>query len=194
MTSNVKLDEAMIQWMSKNKRLVFNELLRSDFSLFIEKCFRVLNPGTAYLPNWHIDAIAWHLEQVRRGKIKRLIITMPPRSAKSISASVAFPAFVHGHDPTKQIITVSYAQNLASSLHNDYRSIVSSEWYRDMFRGTRIDSRKDTEQEVRLTKRGNRFSTSVSGVLTGRGADIIIIDDPLKPDEAMSEARRTAVN
>ena len=194
MTSNVKFDEVMFQWMNKNKMLVFNEILRSDFSLFIEKCFRVLNPGTAYLPNWHIEAIAWHLEQVRLGKIKRLIITMPPRSAKSISASVAFPAFVHGHDPTKEIITVSYAQNLASSLHNDYRSIVSSEWYRDLFRGTRIDPRKDTEQEVRLTKRGRRFSTSVGGVVTGRGGDIIIIDDPLKPDEAMSEARRTAVN
>lgn len=194
MKTNVKFDEMTLQWMNENKKLVFNEILMSNFSTFIEKCFRALNPGTAYLSNWHIEAIAWHLEQVRLGKIKRLIITMPPRSAKSISASVAFPAFVHGHDPTKEIIAVSYAQNLATSLHNDYRSIISSEWYRQLFAGTRIDPRKDTEQEVRLTKRGGRFSTSVGGVLTGRGAEIIVIDDPLKPDDAMSEARRTTVN
>ena len=194
MKTNVKFDEAMLQWATDHPKLVLDELLRTKFSKFIERCFRDLNPGTAYLPNWHIEAIAWHLEQVRLGKIKRLIITMPPRSAKSISASVAFPAFVHGHDPTKQIITVSYAQNLASNHHNAYRYIVSSTRYRNLFPGTRIEPRKDNEQEVCLTRRGNRFSTSVGGVITGRGGDIIIIDDPLKPDEAMSEARRTAVN
>lgn len=63
-----------------------------------------------------------------------------------------------------------------------------------MFPETRLDPKKDTEAETRLTKRGNRFATSVGGVSTGRGGDIIIIDDPLKPDEAMSETRRTAVN
>ncbi|AML51914.1 hypothetical protein RC74_12135 [Falsihalocynthiibacter arcticus] len=187
-------DEATRLWMHQNQKLVMNEVLKSDFNWFIEKCFRTLNPGTEYLRNWHIEAIAWHLEQVRLGKIKRFIINMPPRSAKSISASVAFPAFVHGHNPTTKIIAVSYAQNLAAKLHNDYRTVISSPWYKDLFPGTRVDPRKDTEHEVRLTERGNRFATSVGGVITGRGGDIIIIDDPLKPDEAMSEARRNAVN
>lgn len=71
-------------------------------------------PGTEYLSNWLIDAIAWYLEQVRHGRIKRLITTMPPISAKSISASLTIPAFIHGHDPTKEIITVSYAQQVAA--------------------------------------------------------------------------------
>lgn len=194
MTTRRNIDESTLRWIDEHKKLVFEELLRSQFHWFVEKCFRTLNPGTAYLSNWHIEAIAWQLEQVRLGKLKRLIITMPPRSAKSISASVAFPAFVHGHDPAKKIIAASYAQNLASKLHNDYRLILSSRWYQDLFQGTRIDPRKDTEQEVRLTRRGMRFSTSVGGVMTGRGGDIIIIDDPLKPEEAMSEARRNAVN
>ena len=123
-----------------------------------------------------------------------MIINMPPRSAKSIAASVAFPAFVHGHDPATKIIAVSYAQGLATKLQNDFRAIISSLWYKSLFPETRVDPRKDTEQEVRLTKRGNRLATSVGGVLTGRGGDIIIIDDPLKPDEAMSEVRRKAVN
>lgn len=73
-------------------------------------------------------------------------------------------------------------------------STISSNWYRRVFPGTRIDPKKDTEHEVRLTRRGNRFATSIGGVITGRGGDIIIIDDPLKPDEAASELRRATVN
>ncbi len=182
------------EWIRRNAKLALQETLRREFRYFIRKCFDTLNPGTPYLHNWHIEAIAWHLEEVRRGNIKRLIITMPPRSAKSISTSIAFPAFVHGHDPTQEIIAVSYAQNLSTKLHNDYRNILSSPWYMTLFPETRTDPQKDTEQDVLLTKRGTRFATSVGGVITGRGGDIIIVDDPLKPDEAMSEARRTAVN
>lgn len=194
MSNSSNYDKAARQWIGRNQKLIMNGVLKADLYWFIEKCFRSLNPGTPYLRNWHIAGIAWHLEQVRLGKIKRLIVTMPPRSAKSISASVAFPAFVHGHSPTTKIIAVSYAQSLATKLHNDYRAVISSPWYQELFPETRIDTRKDTEQEVRLTKRGGRFATSVGGVITGRGADIIIIDDPLKPDEAMSESRRAAVN
>ena len=188
------LDPNFAAFVDQHKQEVFRELLRSNFAGFIGKCFQTLNPGTSYLYNWHIEAIAFHLEQVRLGKIKRLIITMPPRSAKSIAASIAFPAFIHGHDPTAEIVAESYAQNLASKLHNDYRLVLSSDWYMALFGDTRIDPKKETEQEVRLTQRGNRFATSVGGVLTGRGADIIIIDDPLKPDDAMSEAQRSRVN
>lgn len=194
MASERPIDEDLRHWVMHNKKLVFEELLRSNFHCFIEKTFRTLNPGTTFLRNWHVEAIAWHLEQVRLGKIKRLIITMPPRSAKSISASVAFPAFVHGWDPTTEIIAVSYAQSLAAKLQNDYRSIISSPWYKGIFPNTRIDPKKDTEQETRLTKRGSRLATSLGGTLTGRGGGIIIIDDPLKPDEAASETGRNTVN
>lgn len=194
MTHKPSLSVDMRRMINERPKLLLNLKLRSEFKWFIAKCFGTLNPGTEYLSNWHIDAIAWQLEQVRLGRIKRLIITMPPRSAKSISASVAFPAFIHGHDPTKEIITVSYAQGLASKLHNDYRMILSSGWFRDLFPKTRIDPKKESEQEVRLTQRGVRLATSVGGVLTGRGADIIIIDDPLKADDAHSEAQRVKVN
>ena len=170
-------NDRMLRWIAENPRLLLNGVLRANFSRFIERCFRALNPGTPYLHNWHIDAIAWHLEQVRLGKIKRLIINMPPRSIKTISASVAFPAFVHGHDATTKIIVASYAQGLSSKFQNDYRSVISSRWYKAVFPETRIDPKKDTEQEVRLTRRGFRLATSVAGVMTGWGGDIIIIDD-----------------
>ena len=109
---------------------VFNAVLRSDLTAFIEKCFVTLHPGVLFRPNWHVEAIAWHLQKVLNGHHRRLIITMPPRSLKSVSASVAFPAFLHGHTPNKHIVCVSYGQDLAVKLHNDYRAVLGSDWYR----------------------------------------------------------------
>jgi hypothetical protein len=90
---------------------VLEAVCRTDFGSFTEKCFRSLNPGTEFLPNWHIDAMAHHLELVRLGKIKRLIINVPPRTLKSLTSSVAYPAFVLGHGPTKRLIVVSYGSD-----------------------------------------------------------------------------------
>jgi len=88
-------------------------ILRTDFVAFIDRCFIELNGGTKYLRNWHIEAMAFELERCRSGKNKRLIITVPPRSLKSLCSSIAFPAFVLGHDPTQRLINVSYSQELA---------------------------------------------------------------------------------
>ncbi len=168
-------------------------LLRNDFRAFIHKVFTTLCPGQDYERSWHIEAIAHQLERVRRGEITRLIINMPPRSLKSITSSVALPAFVLGLDPTRRIICVSYSAELAKKHSNDFRAVVESPWYRALFPGTRI-GQKDSEVEIETTARGFRLATSVGGTLTGRGGQIIIIDDPLKPDDAYSEAKRNAAN
>src|SRR5262249_45087717 len=161
---------------------------------FVHKVFVALSLGQTYVRSWHIDAIAYQLERIRRGEIRRLIINMPPRSLKSITASVAFPAFLLGHDPTKRIICVSYSGDLAKKHSNDFRAVLESAWYRSIFPDSRIGLYKNTETEIELIKRGFRLATSVGGTLTGRGGDTIIIDDPLKPDDAYSESRRTAAN
>ncbi|UVK55343.1 terminase family protein [Mesorhizobium sp. AR02] len=175
-------------------RNLLDAALRTDFAAFIEAAFHLLNPGTDYAPNWHIDAIAHHLELVRLGTVRRLIITMPPRSLKSLSASIALPAFIHGHDPTRSVIGVTYAQDLSNKLSREYRSLIASPFYRRLFPQTRTDARKDSESEVTLTAKGGRLSTSVGGTLTGRGADFIILDDPLKAQDASSSAKRDALN
>jgi predicted phage terminase large subunit-like protein len=172
---------------------VFRALLRRDFPAFVRKVFATLESGQAFVPNWHLEAIAYQLERVRRGEIRRLIINMPPRSLKSVTASVAFPAFVLGHDPTRRIICVSYSGDLAKKHANDFRAIVQSPWYRDLFPSMRI-GQKDSETEIESTARGFRLATSVGGTLTGRGGDLVIIDDPLKPDDAYSETKRNAAN
>jgi predicted phage terminase large subunit-like protein len=173
---------------------VLQALLRNDFRAFTHKVFATLTPARTYIPTWHNDAVAWRLERVRRGESRRLIINMPPRSLKSIMASVAFPAFVLGHEPSRRIICVSYSGNLAKKHSNDFRAVLESPWYQSVFPGTRIGPYKNSETEIELTDRGFRLATSVGGTLTGRGGDIIVIDDPLKPDDALSETKRAAAN
>src|ERR1039458_5737925 len=70
------------------------DVCRGDFMSFVARCFDHLMPGTSLLPNWHIEALAFRLEQVHRGETKKLIINLPPRYLKSLLTSVALPAFV----------------------------------------------------------------------------------------------------
>src|SRR5437868_5374098 len=171
----------------------YQVLLRQDFVSFAVRCFQDLNPQAELAMNWHIEVIAAKLTAVREGKIRRLIINLPPRHLKSLMASIAFPAWCLGHDPSAQILSVSYAQDLADKLARDCRSIMMSPWYRRIF-PTRLAPHRQAVQEFITTRQGYRLATSTGGVLTGRGADIILIDDPLKPEEALSDAQRQAAN
>jgi len=99
----------------------YDTLLRLDFVSFAQRCLRELSPRSQTAMNWHIEIIAAKLMAVRAGKIRGLIINLPPRYLKSLLASVAFPAWCLGHDPAAQIRCVSYAQELADKLSRDCR-------------------------------------------------------------------------
>lgn len=170
-----------------------NELLRRQLASFVEMSFRDLNPTKLFVANWHIEAMCHALEQVEKGKIKRLIITLPPRTLKSFTVSAAFAAWVLGHDPAKKIISVSYSRDLAVSLGTGLRNIMQSDRYRALFPNARLGG-KNTETEQSTTAGGMRYATSVGGTLTGRGGDLILVDDPIKAGDVMSEAERTTVN
>lgn len=176
--------------LRNNSQRILDAALRTDFYAFVQAMFPLISPGEPFLLNWHIEAMAHALTQVMRGEIRRLIITVPPRSLKSICASVAFPAFLLGHDPTRRIICVSYSEGLAGKHANDCRAIMRSTRYRQLFPRTRISPSKDTELEVMTTARGSRLATSVGGTLTGRGGNLIVIDDPMKPQDAQSQSAR----
>jgi predicted phage terminase large subunit-like protein len=171
----------------------YKALLRADFASFAVHCFRELNPPTPFALSWHHEVSAEKLTAVREGRIRRLIISVPPRHLKSHLASVAFPAWCLGHEPGLQIVCASYAQDLADKLSRDCRHILASDSYRQLF-ATRLSAQRQAVSEFETTAQGCRLATSVGGVLTGRGADIIIIDDPLKPEEALSQAQRQAAN
>ncbi len=179
--------------MATNSSTMYTEILRHDFNAFVHRAFLELNAGTIFRSNWHHEVLAAKLEEVRRGECRRLIINIPPRHLKSHTASIAFPAWLLGHDPTKRILTVSYAQDLSDKLARDSRALMMSGFYGALF-STRLSPDRQSVGDFETTKGGHRYSTSVNGVVTGRGADIIIIDDPLKADEALSELRRKGVN
>jgi len=167
--------------------------LRQDLSAFTHRAFLTVAPGTDYLHNWHIDAITHELCLCRNGASKRLLITQPPRSLKSICTSVAYVAWLLGHDPTLKVICVSYSQDLALELSRQFRLVVESGWYQGLFPKMRL--KKSSGAEFVTTMGGGRVATSIGGTLTGRGADYIIIDDPLKAEDALSEpARNTVIN
>src|SRR5256885_7302301 len=137
----------------------FNAILRSDLGFFAQRCFSELNPQAAFAPNWHLEIIAAKLTGVREGKIRRLIINLPPRHLKSSMASIAFPAWCLGHAPSAQILCVSYAQDLADKLARDCRSIMTSPWYRRIF-PTRLAPHRQAVQEFITTGQGYRLPTS----------------------------------
>jgi len=171
----------------------YEALVRADFAGFAERAFHELNPQTDFATNWHFRVIAAKLTAVYQGRIRRLVVNMPPRHLKSHLASVAFPAWCLGRNPSLQVLCVSYAQDLADKLARDCRRIVMSDWYQRLF-PTRLAPRHQAVSEFETTQQGSRLATSVGGVLTGRGADIIVIDDPLKPEEALSQAQRRSAN
>ncbi len=179
--------------MSVFDRDLLNAALREDLASFIHRSFQTVAPAQDYQDNWHVSAIAWRLQQCFEGEIKRLIITLPPRNLKSICASVAFPAWVLGRDPTRRIICASYANELTSKHARDCRAVMESAWYQSAFPQTRLNPKKAAELEFETTRQGYRYGTSLGGALTGRGGNFIIVDDPIKPADAMSEVKRKAV-
>jgi predicted phage terminase large subunit-like protein len=182
----------MTKSSSMNKQRLVDAACRTYFLSFARQFFRLLNPGTQYYPGWHWRALGYRLEQVWRGEEKRLIINIPPRCGKSFLTSVAFPAWVLGCDPTKRLVVISYNAELAAKLSNDFRALVESPRYQRLFPCLRIS--RNTELEVATDQYGYRRATSMDGTLTGIGGDIIIIDDYLKPADAVYDNKRTAAN
>jgi hypothetical protein len=122
-------------------------LLHDDFASFAAYCFRELNPRARFAMNWHVEVMAGKLGAVREGRIRRLLVCVPPRHLKSLLASVCFPAWCLGHDPSAQLLCVSYAQDLADKLSRDCRRIVTADWYQKLFPATRLSPQRQAVPE-----------------------------------------------
>ena len=164
--------------MSGFDRRDLEAALRHDLASFIQRVFQAVAAAIEYQHNWQIDAIVWHLQQCFDGRIMRLIITLPPRNLKSICASVAFPAWILGRDPSQRVICASYAKELTAKHDRDCRTVKESAWCRSIFPRTRLNPRKSAELVFETTRQGDRYGTSPGGTLTGRGGNFVIIDDP----------------
>jgi hypothetical protein len=144
-----------------------------DFSIATDRNYR---------PNWHHEKISDKLEAVERGEIKRLMIFMPPRHGKSQLASINFPAWYLGRNPTKEIITSSYSSELAQDFGSKTRNLVSDESFASIF-GVSLKQDEKAKAKWLTSEKGSYTSVGVGGAMTGRGADILILDDPFKNRE-----------
>ena len=169
-----------------------HDALRVDFPSFVRKVFEILNPGREFKDNWHLKALVHQIEEVMAGRVTRLAVTLPPRSLKSMIVSIALPAFILGRDPTQRIVCVSATQALSEAHARDFRRVVESDLYGALFPATQ--AAKNTESEFTTTMGGHRLATSIGGTLTGRGGDLIIVDDPLNAQDAVSDAERDKAN
>ena len=169
-------------------------LCRHDFTAFLRKAWPWISGGEPLCWNWHLDAIAHKLDRIECGESRRTLINLPPRNAKSKTISVIWVAWMLGRDPTLNFVCVSYSNELSGKMARDCRAIMDASWYRELFPGTLLSRSRSASFDFETTRGGGRLATSVTGTLTGRGGDIIILDDVIKPEEANSETTRNAVN
>lgn len=163
-------------------------LARQYFYLFLIRGFREINTDQELRPSDYLEAMAYPLQQVVRSDLRRLIINIAPRHLKSFCASVALPAWILGHNQAAKIIVVSYSAVLAKDLTRQYRRLISSEFYRSCFPA--VKASQSTDMETHLSAGGYRMAASLDGSLTGRGGDLIIIDDPQNASDMGAPAER----
>lgn len=144
-----------------------------------------------YRPNWHHEAIAKELEEIERSgdlHFKVLIVMVPPRHGKSQQCSIDFPAWYLGRNPDKEIITASYSGELAQEFGGKTREKIDMDAFKLIFEDVKLREDERAKGKWRTQQGGSYISVGVGGAITGRGAHILLIDDPIKNREEAESA------
>src|SRR5215472_17146780 len=176
--------------------------LEGDLGAFVEAAWPNID-SAEYKTSWAIDALCEHLQAVRDGQIRRLLVNYPPRASKTTVASIMFPAWVWSQrersylsGPQVRFLCGSYNHELSLTNSNLTRRLIYSPWYQKYW-GKRFSFRADqnTKTKFDTSEGGARLATSVGGSLLGIGGDILVVDDPHNVASAESDAERaTALN
>jgi len=177
-----------------NEVELFDALCRENLEVFLQRAFRVLEPGTAFEYNWHIGCIAEHLESSFRGELPKLIINIAPRFLKSVIVGQIYPAWAMGKEPHHQFIGASYAHSLAERNVMKCRQIMQDDWYQRLFPETVISKDQNTKDYFTTTQAGQYKGTGIGGTVTGFGCKTLIVDDGLSPKEGASATIRENTN
>lgn len=178
-----------------NGALVELDRYESSQSLleFIKLAWHVLEPGTTFIPGWHLEAICEHLEAVSNGDIRRLLINVPPGAMKSMSTNVFWPAWEWGprNEPFLRYVSSSYSADLSIRDNRASRTLILSEWYQERW-GDRFCLAGDQNMKTMYENnhRGFRIATSVGGSSTGKRGDRLIVDDPHNVVDGESDKKR----
>lgn len=178
-------------------------LLSGDLPAFVKAAWSILEPVTPLSWNWHLDLICEYLTIVKEKRLKEVfgadcegvIFNVPPRTMKSLLITVMFPCWLWASDPARRWMFASYAEKL-STQHSVYRrNVMQSTWYQERW-GHVVQFAKDQNQKTQYenSARGSMLATAMGALATGFGGDVLVFDDPLNPEQALSEAERNAVN
>ena len=154
------------------------ELSRLDFLEFVRHVW------PAFIAGAHHKTMADAFERVAKGELKRLIINMPPRHTKSEFASYLFPAWFLGRYPDKKIIQTAHTAELAVGFGRKVRNLFENEDFKQIFPDITLSTDSKAAGRWNTSKGGDYFAIGVGGAVTGKGADILIIDDPHSEQEA----------
>jgi predicted phage terminase large subunit-like protein len=161
----------------------FKALMRDNLLAFSMKAFKAMNSND--MPNDpYLEFLADRLARVATRKTKRLVVNLPPRHFKTWIGSVCLSAWILARDPSAKLLIVTYGQELADRIAHSIRTIMRSDWYKELFKKTRLTKSRSKLVDFATTAGGSVRSVSIEGGVTGHGADYIIIDDPIEIKDA----------
>jgi len=207
---NRKRLEALLAERRRRQNRELAEKLKNDFGAFIRASWAIVDPAMPLIDNWHIDALAEHLQAVAEREIRFLMINIGPGYAKSVIGSVMFSAWLWTRDAREKILAATYAKSLTIRDSLRVKDLISSEWYQDVFNpGWRVERKqkpgrervldadtggwtwvKTNEDWLSNSLKGERRALTVRGAATGFRADGQIFDDLLNASERNSKAIR----
>lgn len=152
------------------------ELGRRSLYDYLRAMWPVIEPSTPFLDNWHLGAICEHEAAVLEGEIPKLCINVCPRSGKSITTSVAFPTWAWTRDPSVRFLCSSYSSDLSLEFATTARRVLESPWYKSRW-NLELSTDQNNKSYYANTAGGYRISTSTGGSATGKGGDVLILDD-----------------
>jgi predicted phage terminase large subunit-like protein len=180
--------------MNASPARVVDALCRSRMFPFVTKAFAIVHPDRPALePAWYLQAMCYWLERAEAGELPRSMIWIQPRTLKSFTVAIAWPCWLIGRNPSTSVMVGTYGETLSAEHVEARRTILTSDWYKELFPGTRLAERGNRDGKLCTTASGDIRAVSVGGPVTGRGADVIVLDDCMKADALTSEAVREDV-
>ena len=176
------LDTQTLKYILKNALLDKQEKSQNDFLSFVKTVW------PDFIEGKHHRIYAEKLNRIAKGELKRLIVNMPPRHTKSEFASNLFPAFYMGNHPKAKLIQTTHTGELAIRFGRKAKNVIESPEYETVFPTVRLAADSKAAGRWESNHGGEYFAAGVGGAITGRGADLLIIDDPHSEQDALSPA------
>jgi hypothetical protein len=189
-------DPVYVKKLSERQEYIISvKIAEKSLYEFFKQTWPIIEGTTPFIDSWHIQTISEHLEACYKRDIKNLLINVPPRTGKTNLISVVFPAWVWLHNPEEKFMYASYANSLAIEHSLKCKRLIESNWYQERW-GFKYQLSKDQKAKGLFdnNQKGYRISTSVGASSTGKGASILISDDPNNARDGESDLIRESTN